>query len=314
MANIASKARRAARAKSSGWSSLAMQARYAQLMQLDPDDARAPYVQVASTLRAAILTGQYAAGDKLPSGPELAAQFKVARMTVQQAIRLLRTEGLIVSRQGSGVFVRERTQRTVELRPYIEQAFEADEVSLDFAGFSAETLHGVLVEPLDKIRAGRLAPESIALRLLLPDTTQPMNLPCSVDDLRDDPAMRERSRSLQQRQTAAIKDAAAELDELGLVRRVSVDIRWHGLAPLFKLFVVNRSDVFFGFYPVQRRTINIQDEVHEVFDLAGKDAVLFRYDSTDVQSAAAPFVAEAQRWFDGVWSQVSWEPGSHAAG
>lgn len=290
-----------------------MQARYDRLMQLDPDDARAPYMQVASRLRAAILTGQYAPGDKLPSGPELAAQFKVARMTVQQAIRLLRTEGLIVSRQGSGVFVRERTQRTVELRPYLEQAFEADDVSLDFAGLSAETLHGVLVEPLDKIRAGRLTPESIALRLLLPDTTHPMSLPCSADDLRDDPAMRERSRSLQQRQTAAITDAASELNELGLVRRVSVEIRWHGLAPLFKLFIVNRADVFFGFYPVQRRTINIKDEAHDVFDLAGKDAVLFRYDSTDVQSAAAPFVAEARRWFDSVWSQVSWEPGSHAA-
>jgi DNA-binding GntR family transcriptional regulator len=30
-------------------------------------------------------------------------------MTVQQAMRVLREEGLIVSRQGSGVFVRERT-------------------------------------------------------------------------------------------------------------------------------------------------------------------------------------------------------------
>lgn len=136
-------------------------------MELDPDDSRAPYLQVAGLLRAAILTGRYAPGDKLPSGPELATQLGVARMTVQQAIRLLRSEGLVVSRQGSGVFVRERTQRSVELRPHIEQAFESEQVSLDFAGFSAETLQGVLAEPLDKIRAGRLAPESITLRLLL---------------------------------------------------------------------------------------------------------------------------------------------------
>lgn len=282
-------------------------------MELDPDDARASYVQVASVLRAAILTGRYAAGDKLPSGPELAAQFRVARMTIQQAVRLLRSEGLIISRQGSGVFVRERTQRTVELRPHIEQAFEADHVVLDFAGFSAETLHGVLVEPLDKIRAGRLTPESITMRLLLPDTTQPMSLPCSASDLLDDPAMRARAGALQQRQTAAIVDAASELDELGLVRRVTVDIRWHGLPPLFKLFVINDTDVFFGFYPIQRRTISITGEPHDVFDLTGKDAVLFQYESADIERGGAPFVTEARRWFESAWSQLSWEPGTRDA-
>ena len=66
-------------------------------MELDPDDSRAPYLQVAGLLRAAILTGRYAPGDRLPSGPELATQLGVARMTVQQAIRLLRSEGLVVS-------------------------------------------------------------------------------------------------------------------------------------------------------------------------------------------------------------------------
>ena len=82
-------------------------------MELDPDDSRAPYLQVAGLLRAAILTGRYAPGDRLPSGPELATQLGVARMTVQQAIRLLRSEGLVVSRQGSGVFVRnERSDRS----------------------------------------------------------------------------------------------------------------------------------------------------------------------------------------------------------
>ncbi len=64
-------------------------------------------------MRAAILTRKLAQGEKLPSGSELAQRYGVARMTVQQAIRLLRDEGLIVSRQGSGVFVRERTARAI---------------------------------------------------------------------------------------------------------------------------------------------------------------------------------------------------------
>lgn len=80
-------------------------------MTLDPDDPRPPYQQVAQALRAAILTRKFEPGDKLPSLNELPEQYSVARMTVQQAMRLLREEGLIVSRQGSGVFVRERTER-----------------------------------------------------------------------------------------------------------------------------------------------------------------------------------------------------------
>src|SRR4051812_50156531 len=98
-------------------------------------------------------------------------------MTVQNAIRELRDEGLIVSRQGSGVFVRARTERPVGLRPHVERAFEASDVRIDFAGFSGETLHGMLQEPLDKIRTGLLTPDSIRVRMLLPDMTGPMAIP-----------------------------------------------------------------------------------------------------------------------------------------
>jgi DNA-binding transcriptional regulator YhcF (GntR family)/predicted enzyme related to lactoylglutathione lyase len=75
---------------------------------LDPDDSRPPYVQVAAALRASIRNGALQPGGKLPSGSELAQRYGVARMTVQNAIRLLRSEGLVVTRQGSGVYVRTR--------------------------------------------------------------------------------------------------------------------------------------------------------------------------------------------------------------
>ncbi|MEV4898738.1 winged helix-turn-helix domain-containing protein [Nonomuraea sp. NPDC055795] len=84
------------------------------------------------------MTRKFAPGEKLPSGPELAKTFGVARQTIQQAVRELRDEGLIVSRQGSGVFVREKTARPVGLRPHIEEAFKRAHVSIDFAGFSGE--------------------------------------------------------------------------------------------------------------------------------------------------------------------------------
>src|SRR5258708_36728394 len=93
-------------------------------MALDPDDPRPPYQQVANALRAAILTRKFAPGEKLPPGNELAQYYKVARMTVQQAMRLLKDEGLIVSRQGSGVYVRSRTTRAIAPPPLVERALE----------------------------------------------------------------------------------------------------------------------------------------------------------------------------------------------
>ena len=41
---------------------------------------------------------------------------------------------------------------SIGLRPFIEQAFAREHVMIDFAGFSGETLHGAVQEPLDKIR------------------------------------------------------------------------------------------------------------------------------------------------------------------
>ncbi|MFD0402027.1 hypothetical protein ACFVHI_28545 [Kitasatospora sp. NPDC127121] len=48
----------------------------------------------------------------------------MARGTMDKTLDPLRAEGLIVTRQGSGSFVRERTSRPVGLRPHLEAAFE----------------------------------------------------------------------------------------------------------------------------------------------------------------------------------------------
>ncbi|MFI1463596.1 winged helix-turn-helix domain-containing protein [Nocardia carnea] len=109
---------------------------------IDPDDPRPPSQQIANVLRAAILTRKLSPGERLPSGPQLRERFGVAKATAEQAVRILRDEGLVVSRKGSGVYVRERTERPVGLRPHIEQSFGSSTVTIDFAGFSGETLHG----------------------------------------------------------------------------------------------------------------------------------------------------------------------------
>lgn len=277
-------------------------------MGLEPDDPRPPYQQVANHLRAAILTRVFAPGDKLPSGPELSKRYGVARMTIQQAIRVLREEGLVISRQGSGVFVRARTERPVGIRPHIERAFESERVTIDFAGLSGETLAGALSEPLDKVRLGRLAPTAIRIRLLVPSTSSPWSLPCRVEDLADDPDFRKRAAGITGRSVSAITEAVSELSSLGLVPDASAEVRLHSLTPLFKLYVINDDEAFFGFYPVTEHLVTIKGNPHNMYDLLGKDATLFHHAATNNDETSGQYVQQARAWFDSVWGTVARPP------
>ena len=75
-------------------------------MTLGMDDSRPPYVQVAEQLRKRIINGKYRIGEKLPPNRELADEFGLAPNTVMSAIRVLRDEGVVISQQGRGTFVR----------------------------------------------------------------------------------------------------------------------------------------------------------------------------------------------------------------
>lgn len=67
------------------------------------------YRQVYDALRAQIVDGRYAVGDKLPSEGELSEEYSVSSITVKRALDLLRTDGLIVRRPRLGTFVTSAT-------------------------------------------------------------------------------------------------------------------------------------------------------------------------------------------------------------
>ncbi|MFI1967844.1 GntR family transcriptional regulator [Streptomyces cinnamoneus] len=274
-------------------------------MSLDPDDPRPPYVQITNALRAAILTKTLTPGERLPSQNELTKRYQVSRATVQRALRDLQDEGLIVARQGSGVFVRSKTERPMALRPHIEQAFAADEVTIDFAGFSGETLYGAIREPIDRIRTGRLRPQSINLRVLVPDTRKPQALPASLDPSVTAEQVRERAHRIMLRSTQGIVDAVTELEILGLIEQARVSVRVHGFTPSFKLYILNQRDVFFGFYPVTPNTVPIGGEPVKILDVLGLDATLFPFSQGDDRNGnETQWVEQSQLWFDSVWDNL----------
>ncbi len=67
------------------------------------------YIQVASVMRQRIESNHWKAGQKISTLVELEKEFQVARVTVRQAIEVLREEGLLHCQQGRGTFVADKT-------------------------------------------------------------------------------------------------------------------------------------------------------------------------------------------------------------
>ncbi|TDC02865.1 GntR family transcriptional regulator [Nonomuraea longispora] len=75
-------------------------------MHVDPNSFTPLYVQVADALRAQIEDGALRPGTKLKNEDALADEFGTGKATIRQALRLLRTEGLIDTENRRGSTVR----------------------------------------------------------------------------------------------------------------------------------------------------------------------------------------------------------------
>lgn len=92
--------------------------------------------QVAAILRREIRAGDFAPGSVMPSEPELAARFGTTRSTINRALAMLRTEGLVRPERGRGTTVNElpiirrdavgRQRRAVREEGQARGAFDAE--------------------------------------------------------------------------------------------------------------------------------------------------------------------------------------------
>lgn len=71
--------------------------------------SRIRYRQIADDLRRRITSGEWAAGQVLPSEAALGVEHDASRVTIRKALEVLRSEGLVDSRQGFGWLVAAET-------------------------------------------------------------------------------------------------------------------------------------------------------------------------------------------------------------
>jgi len=99
--------------------------------------------QIAEQIRASILAGEFAPGDRLPPERELAEMFGVSRPSVREALNLLASTGLVMSYQGGGTLVMSLVETTAGnplselIRSQQERALDVIEVRKGMESWTA---------------------------------------------------------------------------------------------------------------------------------------------------------------------------------
>ncbi|MFC1412929.1 winged helix-turn-helix domain-containing protein [Streptacidiphilus sp. N1-12] len=259
---------------------------------------------------------------RLPSQNELVKQLNVSRDTVQRALKWLQEEGLVHSVQGRGTFVAELTavgadavegggpvaERADRLKPafkglgdYLKGAFKEKDVTIDFFGFTAETLSMVLKERLFELRLADSGsqPASLTIRLLLPAMGTHLALPRSIEDPADERPL-DRLRELTARLVGDLRVSLRDAAGRQLIEKADLQVRTVRMTPQVKLYIINRTVALMSWYEIQRNTVDVPAsddsgavEHLPIHDLMGVDALLIPQ-----LPAAVPL---AQQWFDSQW-------------
>ncbi|MCA1326876.1 FadR/GntR family transcriptional regulator [Herbaspirillum sp. alder98] len=82
--------------------------------------------QICKLIIAAILRGEWSDNRRLPTEVELASRYSASRTTVREALSRLRSEGVVVSRRGSGNYIQRWPSQPVPARPQIESIHDIE--------------------------------------------------------------------------------------------------------------------------------------------------------------------------------------------
>lgn len=104
------------------------------------------YEQIASQIKAAIISGELKAGDSIPSVRSLARSLHISILTVQKAYAVLQEDGFIETTAGKGCYVSAQNQDFYleEQQKKIEELFnQAIEIARS-TGIKLDKLTGLL--------------------------------------------------------------------------------------------------------------------------------------------------------------------------
>ncbi|MEU5297202.1 winged helix-turn-helix domain-containing protein [Streptomyces umbrinus] len=268
--------------------------------------------EIADILRDRIRAGDLRSGDRLPTQAELAEEFGVERGTIRQALRALQDEGRLSNvSKGSPPRIadvtpaRDEPQPTmVGLAPQLVEAFAVPHVRVDAACLTAETLMLALGEPVRLIHEGKLRPESIDVRILLPSRDINLAFPVSVDAQGAEDPVHQRWLEMRNAQGHVLRH---NLRALRSSHGIDVNVTFRALpfTPPVKLYLLNGVEALIAYYMITRREEEAGDRgTLDMYDALGSTSLLFSFEQRAGQRDAA-FVEQSQKWFNALWETIT---------
>ncbi|MGW0938276.1 FadR/GntR family transcriptional regulator [Streptomyces sp. NPDC002666] len=265
---------------------------------------------VADALRTRIRTGELKPGDSLPTQAVLAGEFGIDRGVVRQALQRLQGDGLLTAvtrgappKVASLPGTQTPQQTAAVLGARMLNAFACDDVRIDALCLTAESLVPALSESLTRITTGELRPNSVKLRVLLPDREIDLAFPRRTEPVEGDEAVHDRwldNRNLQ------AKVLLQRLEAVRSTSALSIDVTMRAMpfTPPVKLYVLNGVEALFAYYTVEEREEVIKGSPTQIYDALGSLSTLFRFESS-AGVRDQQFVAESAEWFESLWSTIA---------
>jgi GntR family transcriptional regulator len=124
--------------------------------KVDPGSSEPLFQQIVNRVKQAVALGRLNPGDRLPSVRELAKELVINPNTIARAFRELESEGVTLSRRGSGTFVAERkvVLKAEERRRRLREALEAALRDAVHLGLDGDEVRKVFEAALTKYRFG----------------------------------------------------------------------------------------------------------------------------------------------------------------
>lgn len=265
---------------------------------------------VADALRTRIRTGELKPGDSLPTQAVLAGEFGIDRGVVRQALQRLQGDGLLTAvtrgappKVASLPGTQAPQQTAAVLGARMLKAFTRDNVHIDALCLTAESLVPALSESLTRITAGELSPNSVKLRVLLPDREIDLAFPRRTEPVEGDEAVHDRwlaNRNLQ------AKVLLQSLEAVRSTSALSIDVAMRAMpfTPPVKLYVLNGVEALFAYYTLEEREELIKGAPTQIYDALGRLSTLFRFESS-AGVRDQQFVAQSAEWFESLWNTIA---------
>ncbi|MEV0642729.1 hypothetical protein AB0I77_49055 [Streptomyces sp. NPDC050619] len=210
-----------------------------------------------------------------------------------------------------------------DLRAPVMEAFEARRVTIDFSGFSMQTLLGLLMAPLNKLADEKVNVQRLTLRLTVAHLNLPVSLPGELEPaaesdglppgtlhFKDSPTNRERMRDkFTLSNWSELKRLLSLVHDKNPHIIISCEVRESPHIPERKLYIFNEEKVFSVPYGIRENQVDWRGESFKILDAEGYGlkygkARIIGWDQRSNSRSTRDIAEHHMEWHRNLWERL----------